>query len=854
MADNDDYMVPKAYDDAISELMWDRLQEGINANRRFRLRGVAGGDNMRYSSTKVVWDSDIYIYFTRESDGAWVYNKINTNPTTGITCGNDDILYVTLNDTTATVLTVSSADYTAMPTDDTGRILVLGSVRDSRWYGVSSTDISHDSILGVSINDHHDRDHDNTEHSTNYEVYNANIQSHVGTPPTDSHHTRYADSEVESVITAELVEGQSIDNAIDALILTHKNIAGAHHTKTTLFTDLTDDIVYTQLNSIVDTSGGGATNLISRADHVHTATDGSSKITYTDLLSIPSTFTPSNHDIITKHTDTGLTVGYVIRASGASAFAWAQLSHSDLNDDESTQHFLQSAITTVGTLDSSGDVRAADSIGKVASKAKGDIFYWNTVLARLGTTGANAGDVLTLSNDPPDGLPFWNSPSAFMGHSLDSVAHTDVPAMTEAEGDIIIRSGSSTWIRLAKGIDGYTLEMTGNLPGWVNHTSVSAHHTKYVLTDDLASTEITAIQNINTVTIINDQWAYVGDLDQALTSTSNVTFGTISGTGELDLTGTGACIDLNPSGTGAKNIIDITPSAAIGAVTWRGFYINGAALDPTASTAYIEGITIDFTGVSMSNNPQVHGIVINMPATYGSSIENAGTFSGDGKLVRICTDDWALHVDTGNIRLDGTLQFDSSGNAVSTITTTMGTPANSQLISALGIKTYVDAAAGTDYDPYLMIGVANATWIPTTAMFGFLDSSITTGGYYPRNLDGTDFWLAYGLHLPTTLEDKKLYIKGCKISVVDANVSNYIQKYHVVGMRPNQTYNIVYQEDSTGNSGSEMLEDGTGGMVAWGTADDMSGYLQAVAAIWCVVNAFANLSWSAPLLECYYDD
>ncbi len=38
-------------------------------------------------------------------------------------------------------------------------------------------------------------------------------------------------AEVESVITAELVNGQSIDNAIDALITTHKNLASDHHTK-----------------------------------------------------------------------------------------------------------------------------------------------------------------------------------------------------------------------------------------------------------------------------------------------------------------------------------------------------------------------------------------------------------------------------------------------------------------------------------------------------------------------------------------------------------------------------------------------------------------------------------------------
>lgn len=204
-------MVAKTTDDLIDENMWDRLQEGINANRRFRLRGIAGGDNMRYDTTKVIWDSDIYIYFTRESDGGWVYNKINSNPTTGITCNDDDILYVTLNDTTATVLTVSSADYTSMPTDDTGRILVLGAVRGSRWYGISSTDVSHDSVLDVSIDDHHARDHDNTEHSTNYEAANANIQAHVATPPTDSHHAKYA--LLDDLIANEITAIKAIDDA-----------------------------------------------------------------------------------------------------------------------------------------------------------------------------------------------------------------------------------------------------------------------------------------------------------------------------------------------------------------------------------------------------------------------------------------------------------------------------------------------------------------------------------------------------------------------------------------------------------------------------------------------------------------
>jgi len=135
MTDKDDYLTDLSYGDWVTEDIWDTLQQNINANRRYRIKGVAGGDDMEYDTTKVIWSTDIYIYFTRESDGAWVYNKINANPTTGITCGNDDLLYVTLNDTSTTVLTVSAADYTAMPTDDTGRILILGAVSNSTFYG-----------------------------------------------------------------------------------------------------------------------------------------------------------------------------------------------------------------------------------------------------------------------------------------------------------------------------------------------------------------------------------------------------------------------------------------------------------------------------------------------------------------------------------------------------------------------------------------------------------------------------------------------------------------------------------------------------------------------------------------------
>jgi len=47
------------------------------------------------------------------------------------------------------------------------------------------------------------------------------------------HHSKYTDAEVEAIISAELIDGQSIDNAIDSLISTHTGNTSAHHAKYT---------------------------------------------------------------------------------------------------------------------------------------------------------------------------------------------------------------------------------------------------------------------------------------------------------------------------------------------------------------------------------------------------------------------------------------------------------------------------------------------------------------------------------------------------------------------------------------------------------------------------------------------
>jgi len=109
----------------------------------------------------------------------------------------------------------------------------------------------------------------------------------------------------------------------------------------------------------------------------------------------------------------------------------------------------------------------------------------------------------------------------------------------DSGGSINIDNGSLTVGGSAQFNDGVTITgntaVTGNVTGtnlnianwdtaygWGDHSAeidgdiathtalASAHHTKYALTEDLASTEITALQNINTETITNTQWGYLG--------------------------------------------------------------------------------------------------------------------------------------------------------------------------------------------------------------------------------------------------------------------------------------------------------------------------------------------------------
>lgn len=72
------------------------------------------------------------------------------------------------------------------------------------------------------------------------------------------------------------------------------------------------------------------------------------------------------------HTESGLTIGYVIRASGATTFAWAQLSHGDLGGISANQHHNQSHV-----LSGADHTESGLTIGYVIRASGATTFSWS---------------------------------------------------------------------------------------------------------------------------------------------------------------------------------------------------------------------------------------------------------------------------------------------------------------------------------------------------------------------------------------------------------------------------------------------------------------------------------------------
>ncbi len=121
----------------------------------------------------------------------------------------------------------------------------------------------------------------------------------------------------------------------------------------------------------------------------------------------------------------------------------------------------------------------------------------------------------------------------------------------------------------------------------------------------------------------------------------------------------GTGLVLTSTDTSSHDAISITPASNLGSsAVYRGLFIDGAALDPSAGDAEIYSLKVDFSGVSLGNEPIMNAIDVVMPATYsGQSAMAAFKATGNGTTIEILDNDQtqsAIHIDNGRIHVDTT--------------------------------------------------------------------------------------------------------------------------------------------------------------------------------------------------------
>ncbi|MBA7496910.1 hypothetical protein ES702_07519 [subsurface metagenome] len=182
---------------------------------------------------------------------------------------------------------------------------------------------------------------------------------------------------------------------------------------------------------------------------------GKKQVHWDRITNKPGTFTPSAHALVgAKHTASGLTTGHVVRATGAGAFAWMQLSHGDLggvtanlhhDENHASRHYNAGADAV--KLD---DLAIPDdNVDLDASTAR------HGLLRKL--TGSTANFLRA------DGA--WAAPTP-AAHNLLSAVHGDTLTAGVVRGDILVGNLTPKWSRLAKGGAGRYLRAGANDPTW----------------------------------------------------------------------------------------------------------------------------------------------------------------------------------------------------------------------------------------------------------------------------------------------------------------------------------------------------------------------------------------------------
>jgi hypothetical protein len=140
-------------------------------------------------------------------------------------------------------------------------------------------------------------------------------------------------------------------------------------------------------------------------------------------VAFPTSLPPTDHDLLSAHTASGLISGHVLKATGPTAFGFGQLAHSQLggvgaDDHHAKSHGLDSAADHTGTLSWSKLNKSGSSLADLATRSIGN-------LSDVAIAAPTQGHYLSYNNS----LSRWEN-VAFPGtmipsdHGLVSTTHT----------------------------------------------------------------------------------------------------------------------------------------------------------------------------------------------------------------------------------------------------------------------------------------------------------------------------------------------------------------------------------------------------------------------------------------------
>lgn len=174
-----------------------------------------------------------------------------------------------------------------------------------------------------------------------------------------------------------------------------------------------------------------------------------------------------------------------------------------------------------------------------------------------------------------DGDVTFNSALDMTSGNINNVNNLDVNGNIDAEGDLDVNGTSN--------LDNTDIDGTLNVSGTVDFSSNLDMNGNNIMNSSfdgldlsgLDQTEITELENINSVTITNTQWGYLGNMNQDVNSGSAVSFAGITLTNSLNTNGN--VINDN----GGDDVVEIADGLKVsGSTKTAGGFYTGVT-DPT---------------------------------------------------------------------------------------------------------------------------------------------------------------------------------------------------------------------------------------------------------------------------------